>query len=541
MKSQVQNLIQYLVIKTSFFPLSYLYKYFYFLSVSIARKLLGNVPGVYSMYLRRGLAKGEIVYGLSDIDLLIIINDEDEELTRQKLLNTYKKLSLFIPLFGNVEQELAVYSISDFFDLYYTYAFYRGWFNDGKTTWKLLTGNNIVATLPVPSDTQLIISMVEEYKVWWAHITYEFVYDNLAPLFKRKYLWYKVISEAARAYLFILHGKTVYEREKALYELNNHLLAEEKGYINNIIYCKHHLSGTEKIQVDELLNLYIKMTYQSFQEIGNRVYDKGENSNVVIKKDDLDSSILKSTLQKQLQYLEVVVKENVGLSLSSIVYLPKVEFKLEIMDNLDIDSFNIVLICNDHITLNKLQDLRLVLEHEIKPNNVEPFLVFCNEKVAFSLRIKNRLSCIKSYITDPIFFSMLDRITEKITGTSKVEESYIKCSVNQFNFNDRIIKRNERINTFVHGKTIHKMKELEITKFFWAAARTKLLYRSLNDKNIPIPINSQQINSMLQETCPENIEWLQRLYGEYEKELLGKDNDIYALYTHMIDLLVQLQ
>ncbi len=541
MKSQVQNLIQYLVVKTSFFPLSYLYKCSYFLSVAIARKLLGNVPGVYSMYLRRGLAKGEIVYGLSDIDLLIIINNEDEEETRQKLLSTYKKLSRLIPLFGNVEQELAVYSMSEFFDLYHTYAFYRGWFNAGKTTWKLLAGNNIVATLPVPSDTQLIISTAEEYKVWWSHITHEFVDDNLTPLFKRKYLWYKVISEAAKAYLFILHGKSVYEREKALYELNNHLLAEEKEYINNIIYCKHHLSGTEKIQVDELLNLYIKMTCQSLQEIGNRGYDKGENNNVVIKKDDLDSNILNNPLQNKLQKLEVLVKENVDLSLSSIVCFPKVEFNLEIMDNPDIDSFNIAFICNDYITLNKLQGLRAVLERQIKPDNFEPFLVFCNEKVAFSLCVKNRLSCIKNHITDPIFFSMLGRITKITPGASKAEESNVMCSVNRFNFNDRIIKRNERINTFLHGKTIHKMKALEFVKFFWAAARTKLLYRSLNDRSIPVPVNSQQINAMLQETCPGNIEWLQRLYSEYEKELLGKDNDIYALYTCMIDSLIQLQ
>ena len=194
--------------------------------------------------------------------------------------------------------------MSDFFDLYDTYDFYRGWFNDGKTTWKLLAGSNIVATLPVPSDTQLVISMAEEYKVWWAHITHEFIHDNLTPLFKRKYLWYKAISEAARAYLSILHGKSVYEREKALYKLNHYLLTEERGYINNILNCKHHLLGTEKIQVDELLNLYIKMTCQSYQELNSRINDKYKISNISIKNADLDSIILTNPLQKQLRQLE---------------------------------------------------------------------------------------------------------------------------------------------------------------------------------------------------------------------------------------------
>jgi predicted nucleotidyltransferase len=75
MKSSIQDLIQRIVINTSFFPLTYFYKKVYDLSILIALLLLRRVDGVITVYLRRGVAKGEIVYGLSDIDLSVIIED----------------------------------------------------------------------------------------------------------------------------------------------------------------------------------------------------------------------------------------------------------------------------------------------------------------------------------------------------------------------------------------------------------------------------------------------------------------------------------
>ncbi len=78
MRSYVLESIQQLIIRTSLAPLTFLYRAYYFLSIAVATFLLRRVDGVMSIYLRRGAGKGDIVYGLSDIDLLIIVNGEGD-------------------------------------------------------------------------------------------------------------------------------------------------------------------------------------------------------------------------------------------------------------------------------------------------------------------------------------------------------------------------------------------------------------------------------------------------------------------------------
>ena len=116
MKSNVQDLIQRIVVNTNFFPFSYTYGKIYDLSTAIATIWLRRVDGVLAIYLRRGLARGKIVYGLSDIDLAVIVKDDGVEgqSTKKKVRAIYNNLSRLIPLFGSGDKELAVYSYSEF-------------------------------------------------------------------------------------------------------------------------------------------------------------------------------------------------------------------------------------------------------------------------------------------------------------------------------------------------------------------------------------------------------------------------------------------
>jgi len=72
----LQTLFQIVIIKTSFPPLSFLYKIIYVAAIKLAVCALRKVNDVKAIYLRRGIAHGKITYGLSDIDLAVIVNDE---------------------------------------------------------------------------------------------------------------------------------------------------------------------------------------------------------------------------------------------------------------------------------------------------------------------------------------------------------------------------------------------------------------------------------------------------------------------------------
>lgn len=108
MKSNVQDLIQRIVINTNFFPFSYIYRKIYDLSIAFATFLLRHVNGVLAIYLRRGLAKGEVVHGLSDIDLAVLVKDDGVkgQSTKKRVREVYNRLSRLIPLFGSADKEL---------------------------------------------------------------------------------------------------------------------------------------------------------------------------------------------------------------------------------------------------------------------------------------------------------------------------------------------------------------------------------------------------------------------------------------------------
>jgi hypothetical protein len=209
MKRKLQNTFQYIVLKTSFPPFTWIYRFVYFLSVQLAVLCLKRTQGLVSIYLRRGSAGKEIVYGLSDIDLLVLLDDKHIQ-EQEKVGIIYDRLSSIIPLFGTREKELGIHSISGFLALYRDHDSYRYRFDEGKHQWKLLYGKDFVQTLNSLKNTELDILAAEELKVWWAFLTDEIDLDPSIPRFRRKYQWYKAIAETAKIYIFLCFKRRVF-------------------------------------------------------------------------------------------------------------------------------------------------------------------------------------------------------------------------------------------------------------------------------------------------------------------------------------------
>lgn len=89
----MKKVLQLLVIKTSFPPFSWLYKAYYKLTVYCCVFVLRLFPEVTSVYLTGGIVSGRVVYGLSDIDLIVFVSGKKPRITR-----LCRRLSFFFPL-----------------------------------------------------------------------------------------------------------------------------------------------------------------------------------------------------------------------------------------------------------------------------------------------------------------------------------------------------------------------------------------------------------------------------------------------------------
>jgi len=540
MKSNVQDLIQRIVINTSFFPFSYTYKKFYDLSIAIATLWLKRVDGVLAIYLRRGLAKGEIVYGLSDIDLAVIVKDDGVkwQSTKRKVRAIYNNLSRLIPLFGSGDKELGVYSYSEFLNLFNYYGFYKYRFNEGKQTWKLLFGEDLVRALPELEDTALYLPATEELKTWWALLNGEISSASTSPLFQRKYLWYKACAEASKIYLSICHGKNVGSREAALTQVKSHLSHEQSRHIDKVQSYLKKLTSKEDLITDELLAMFITLVSKTFGEMERKVYGDSKGKKAMVRLPGRRELVADADQDKSIEELEQAITSEFGAYLSSVTLIPQVEFDLDILSNSDVDSFNLVMHQKDFMTVEKLKRLCSLVERHSRPQNIEPFLVV-DGNIAFSLRldrIHNSIK-IKSPGACPLFFALLTGSASQLPVSHSEASADVIMLHLTHTFEETVRKRADRINAMISNKDIYKLKTLDFIRFFWGAARTKLLSRSLDSNEIYIPITSKQILEAIIRSSPGDSNWLAAMDGEYLKELRGEPSEAYRFFSSSIELL----
>ena len=541
MKLNVRDIIQLLVLRTSFFPLNYIYRLIYSLSIIAATFWLSRVDGVLAVYLRRGAARGEIIYGLSDIDMTVIIKDGKGGLqsAREKIRGRYGMLSKFIPLFGGAERELGLYSASEFLTLYNDYDYHKYRFNEGRYTWKLLYGRDIVKELPPILDTELYIPATEELKAWWAMLNTELVLNNRAPVFKRKYLWYKAISEASKVFLFVCHGVNAVTREDALSSVGEYLSYEHVCVINRVREFRNRLNSKDNFITDELMKLFVYLTARTFEEMERKVAANSSEKTMIVRLPDSHDLIADRIGTDLLEEVEKIIEAEFNEYVDSIAIIPQVEFELDVLSNSDIDSFYFVLGLKQLMPIERLAGLRLLFDDKIGHRIVEPFILV-EKKLALSLYADRIREIVKvtSPTTYPLFFALLpEKDTIPPATAVKGNGSSIRFSLPSGDFKEAITKRAVRIDGIIAGKDIYKMRTLEFIRFFWAAARTKLLADSLVQDEIHMPLTSKQILDALVRAFPDDAVWLSKLHEEYMKELRGMENEAYQFYSKSVGLL----
>ena len=97
-ESRPKQFLQRLAVRTQFWPFTSLYRWLYDLAISLCVRRLQRIRGVCAIYLRRGLAGGQPFYGLSDLDLLVLVDNEQHQLVAERVRYQYELLRLVIPM-----------------------------------------------------------------------------------------------------------------------------------------------------------------------------------------------------------------------------------------------------------------------------------------------------------------------------------------------------------------------------------------------------------------------------------------------------------
>lgn len=173
---------------------------------------LSRLPGLCALYLRRGVAKGELRPGVSDLDFTAVLESPDPA-HRARLERAYAALASWIPFLESeltirVEAELASHWTRP--ENQYRWA-------EARSTWKLLAGRSVLEAMPVWPEPAWA-GLHREIKVWlnvWAENLLIHPWRHQDDVY-RNATCYKLLCEFLKVELSCFEGRHTYWRGQAL-------------------------------------------------------------------------------------------------------------------------------------------------------------------------------------------------------------------------------------------------------------------------------------------------------------------------------------
>ena len=228
---------------TQFPPSSWLYGLLYRLAVWCVAIGFYASGDLRSVYLRRSLAHGEVVYGLSDIDLCFVLEDGTAPATRDLLAARYRTLARRLPILDPAPE---FFTLEELISLNETDPRYHYRFLEGRHGWSLLFGEDVIKTLDaVPGFLgPALSSELNTYVILW----FRFRLGDLdtGPLQQRRtdYLYLKMILAGFRTALFLSTGRLVFRRreieELLISRYRFSVEAETERLRRFVLFCRQH-------------------------------------------------------------------------------------------------------------------------------------------------------------------------------------------------------------------------------------------------------------------------------------------------------------
>ena len=210
----VKALLRRVIVTTSVPPLIGIYRAIYGLLIRAAVWRLKQATQVRAIYLRRGLAAGQGVPGISDIDLAAVGDWDTEAQTR--VTESYQRLARWCPLY---DPTVGVYTPDSIAELFASDPFHRHRLAEGQREWKLLFGDDCLSHLEAIPEEEASFGYEAELKLWWSYFA-RWAYSSdepRDPIFLNS-LCYKVAAECFRM-VCGLRGKAVpNSRQRAIEE-----------------------------------------------------------------------------------------------------------------------------------------------------------------------------------------------------------------------------------------------------------------------------------------------------------------------------------
>ena len=507
-KSRLQPFLQGLAVLTQFPPFTWLYRQIYARAVRRCVRRLQRIRGVGAIYLRRGLASGRPLYGLSDIDLLVMVDRGQPNRVRAQVRYQYELLRRLIPMLP--EGELALYDPEEFRTLHEQSPFYRHRFEQGRRHWQRLCGADIFRNLPLPPPPEEERSLaLQELSPAWYYLAQELTQGDARPAFVRRYVAYKSLAESARALIVSRGEDPGISREMALPRAAAQLpdLAPSLKVVQGL---RRNLLSLKPLPLDALLATSYRLTREALA-----ANPAGHGVRRVLRLQALPPEVL--PIPRCEEALATINKACATLEgMERAVLVPRLSFDavaelgmdLEGLAGATMDALDLVVIGRELPPADRLRRFNAALD-PLQPL-VNPF--FCDLTAAVALRpVPGRT--VRTPAWDPEFFACLSSTQPldqnlEVAAAVEVERSFPRA--------DALEQRGRTLLALFHQREVFQIATRSFFTLFWEAGRGAwLAVQARQPGAIDVPVTSAQVLEALVALTPAMAPTLRQIHREY--------------------------
>jgi hypothetical protein len=211
------------IVWSSFPPFVSVYRGIYRLVIQLSLFVLRRYRGIISIYLCRGCAKNEIIPGISDIDFVLVTTNDSEE--RRSIKNAFRAMGK--STFRLIDYYPSLVTSKE--TLEHRWRTSPAWqyrYLEGKTTWKLLYGTDVLSSLPKLNEAQLSSASYNEMFRWWLTFAHQLLGSKSCrqDIIMRNVVCYKTVSELLNSRRALERGEYLYVRAAGLTDSEDPLL-----------------------------------------------------------------------------------------------------------------------------------------------------------------------------------------------------------------------------------------------------------------------------------------------------------------------------
>jgi hypothetical protein len=254
----LRSAVHHAILRTYFPPFIHVYRGYYALAVRACAWRLRRLGGVRAAYLWRGLARGRSVYGLSDVDLLVLVDRHERVEAVRRELGRLRPLFPVVP-----DGQAMITSSGELPRLWEGDPFHAGRLSAGMREARCLFGPPLASLRPPAALAERDV-ICEELVGPWQFLTWELMPQAGRSRPERRYVIYKCLADAARVALVAEGADVALTREAAL-ERAPGVYPEVAEACREVLGWRQRLLGRGPVDLDRVIDAMVFLSRRAIE------------------------------------------------------------------------------------------------------------------------------------------------------------------------------------------------------------------------------------------------------------------------------------